>query len=857
MNPQVERGGWLARLRQQHMHDYNRPATLYWLLLTVFGWAVIAASVRHVLEQPAAAAAQILAASVIAAVVAFFPIKLPASKNSIAAGDIFLFLVLLLHGPLAAVFASAAEATVASWRSSRRLTSRLISPASAALAMLACGSAFAVSAAAIERAGYGGDASVLALMLLLAVAYFFVNSGLSTSLIYLKRAAWPSFGEWLKNFGWLGLAYMASASIAALMFMTFEKFGVATLIVAVPIIAMFLTTMHYYFREREIDEQVQRERLESAQREAQQAARHFAELEASERRFASAFNHASIGMAMVETNGRILQANGALTVLLGCDEAALLGRSFSEFVVAEDQRMLALQLARIAAGTARTFSLELRCRRQDDAEVWVALSCGQFADASSNTPCLIFQTQDITARRHAESRLQHIAWHDSLTHLANRSRFNELLQQAIDRSCLRPDYRFAVLFLDFDRFKLINDSLGHRAGDEFLVRVAARISESVRPGDVVARLGGDEFAVLTGALESPQQAVALAERLQAVLRRPLLVGRNELTTSASIGITFSGHGYSRPDEMLRDADIAMYKAKAAGKAQYALFDAGLHAQVTEQLHLENDLRRAIEQGGLTLVYQPLTELDEAAPVAIEALVRWQHSRRGALAPSEFIAIAEESGLILPLTQFVLDTACRQLARWKRDFPQHAGLSMHVNISGADLASPDFAGRVMRTIGDAGLSPSDLTLEITESMLMERLDAALATLGELSRLGVRLSIDDFGTGYSSLAYLSRLPFDSLKIDRSFVAELDGGRSGAEIVRAVVTLGASLGKTVIAEGIETDSQLQALRRLGCRVGQGFFLAMPQDPLELSRLLADRQPPSAGRSEESRLKLAWSAA
>jgi predicted signal transduction protein with EAL and GGDEF domain len=351
---------------------------------------------------------------------------------------------------------------------------------------------------------------------------------------------------------------------------------------------------------------------------------------------------------------------------------------------------------------------------------------------------------------------------------------------------------------------------------------------------VVARLGGDEFAVLVHRLERKAAATHLAERLQQVLREPLEISGVHVTTSASIGITFSDLGYQSTEEMLRDADIAMYRAKAAGKARYAIFDAEQHAQVSERVRLEAELRRAVEGRELSVAFQPLFSLGSGRLRGFEALARWTHPELGPVSPADFIPIAEESGLIVELTDFVLDAACRQLRVWQLRDESLQNLRVHVNISGNDLSHASIARRVEHALRIARLEPHHLMIELTENIVMQRVEGALETLAALRRLGVGIAIDDFGTGYSSLAYLSRLPIDCLKIDRSFVCGMTSGSHNAEIVRAIVSLGGSLGKSVVAEGIETDSQLGQLRDLGCGSGQGYHLSRPLSVAEVDLLL-----------------------
>jgi len=398
-------GSARAHIQRQHFFDYNGAAGAFWTLLALLGSAAVGYSAWQVAALSAPVRINVFIGAAIAAIVGSFTVRLPNSKHSIAAGDIFIYLLLLLYGPAAAVIGAAAEAAVATVRSSKRWTSRIASPASAALAMFVCGHLFAAANTALGRAGLGNDGTMLGLLMVLAVAYFAVNTTLISAVIYLKRSQWPTLAEWFDNFGWVGVAYAGSASISGLLFVTFQKFGVPTLIVALPIIAMFLTTMHYYFARQEAAEKANRERVEAAEREAAQSARHLRELEASEKRFQSAFTHASIGMALIGIDGGILQVNPALCALLGHDDRELIGHLFADFVDPADRDKLARQIAAPDDQRSRTFAMELRCRHHGGAEIWVALSSGYFSETDSEAPCLIFQLQDITARRRAEEQL--------------------------------------------------------------------------------------------------------------------------------------------------------------------------------------------------------------------------------------------------------------------------------------------------------------------------------------------------------------------------------------------------------------------------------------------------------------------
>ena len=825
------------------MPTRHMAASAFALALIAAGAGVVMLAAFELGRLPAAASLPAIAGIALAALAGLISARVPGTKRSVTAAGVFVSLLLLLHGPAAATLGAAASAAVAALLRPMRPSGRLVKPAAAAIAVFAGALLFERALAFTERSSHTADGVVFTALVVCALVCSAAETTLLTALARLRHGLAAAATGWLNRFRATGSAAAASAAIAALLYVVAQAFDMSTLVLAVPVAAMFLAMLLYYSGQQE-----------AAEREAAQAARHLKELQASQQRFHSAFTHAAIGMALATADGTIQQVNLALCILLGRDETELVGRAIGGLIDEADCEQFASRMASIGAQRTSSFSLELRCRHRVGSDIWVSLACSVFDQSASGGPLLIFQLQDITARRQAEDRLHHIAYHDPLTNLANRARFNDCLQRAIDRGRAGAEHGFAVLFLDFDRFKVINDSLGHRAGDEFLVKVAERIREHVRPTDVVARLGGDEFAILTDGIELARSAVSLAERLQQVLRAPVQVGRNEIATSASIGITFSGFGYTRPDEVLRDADIAMYKAKERGKAQYALFDASLHAHVAEQLRLESDLRRAIEAGEISLDYQPVYELKSGRLVAFEALARWSHPVRGVVPPSVFIPVAEEAGLIGALTRQLIECACAQLAAWHSAHPAAAEVRMHVNISGADLCASGFAERTTRTILTYGLQPKHLVLEVCESMLMERLGAALATLEELSRLGVGVSVDDFGTGYSSLAYLAALPITSLKIDRSFVGRLQAGADNGEIVRAVITLGNALGKRVIAEGIENSAQMSRLRELGCELGQGYHMSWPVAPGQADLLLAAYK--GSPRKDPARPTLAFAA-
>ncbi len=446
-----------------------------------------------------------------------------------------------------------------------------------------------------------------------------------------------------------------------------------------------------------------------------------------------------------------------------------------------------------------------------------------------------------------KDHFRHAAFHDALTGLPNRAMFTELLKAEIESSKRRSAHLFSVLFLDLDRFKNINDSLGHTHGDLLLVAFAERLERTLRPVDTLARFGGDEFAILLSGIVDTTDAVRVAERIQEELLLPFGLDKNSAFATASIGIALSSTGYDRPEDILRDADTAMYRAKENGKARFEMFDQGMHARAVSRLQLEGDLRLAVERNEFCVHYQPIIALETGRLAGFEALVRWNHPRRGMISPGDFIPVAEETGLIVPLGQWVLEESCMRIKQWQQESPCHRALSLSVNLSGRQVAQPDMMSQIEHALDSSKLNPHCLKLEITESVVMENAEAATIMFKQLRTLGVQLSIDDFGTGYSSLSYLHRFPLNYLKIDRSFVSRMTSTDDNSEIVRTIAALARNLGMQVIAEGIETEEQHQQLKALGCEYGQGYLFSRPVDGRGVEQLLEKEVEREAARVTE----------
>jgi diguanylate cyclase (GGDEF)-like protein/PAS domain S-box-containing protein len=652
----------------------------------------------------------------------------------------------------------------------------------------------------------------------------------TTWLAVLRRMHGQAPWEFVASYLGLGLLSLVISHFA-------QQGGIWSVVI---LVGFVVTARQLYFRGRALADRLA-EQNATLTTQAGQLERLLEEVRGNEERFRALVQNASDVILVIGPDLTVTYQTPSVERLLGYAPAELLGTRMVDLLHPDEHEPALEFIIGATATRGITTPVEWRLRHRDGRWLYVEAIGNNLLDVP-RVAGVVFTIRSIMERRQLNEQLRRLAFSDSLTGLANRALFRDRVEHALSRR-QTAESSVAVLFLDLDDFKVINDSLGHKAGDHLLITVAQRLQACLRPADTAARLGGDEFAVLLEDTEGERGAVEVAERILDLLRLPILLDAidqghgervldRELFAHASVGIAVSSPA-TAPEELLRDADLAMYAAKTQGKGRYELYKPSLHAATLERLKIKADLQQAIERGQFNLQYQPIMSLEGDNVVGFEALLRWHHPERGLVPPGGFVGLAEETGLIVPIGHWVLRRACEQARSWQEAFPDHP-LTISVNLSARQFQQPDLIPLIREVLIETDLDPDRLVLELTESLLMQDTEATIAKLHELKRLGLHLAIDDFGTGYSSLSYLRRFPVDILKIDRSFVEGMGAGAEESALGRAIVKLGHTLQLKTVAEGIEASSQLEALRALECSYGQGFYLAHPLDPATATDLL-----------------------
>ena len=751
-------------------------------------------------------------------------LEIPRFKSHIAVSDTFIFLALILYGGEIAIVLSAVEAFCSSWRFCNKKITVFFNAAAATLStstVVLALKAFSFNGENLIP-GYADDFSNFFIALsVMALTQFIAGTTIAAIYGSLKSEQ-PLWETWKTKYAWIFITYFVGAVGAGVLSIACDFIGFGVVIAAFPIIFFVYLTYRMYLKNVEMATA----QAEQAEKHASILEKQSAALRESEERFRSAFDYAPIGIALVSPDGRWLKVNRALTEILGYTEEEFLVADFQSMIFPEDLGNTLVKIHELLTGKAPTCQLEQRYIHKTGETVWTAWSVSIANDADQKRPNLIFQIQDITEKKSAEQKLQHEATHDALTKLPNRAYFLSRLEEALSKSQLLNNYKVSVLFIDLDRFKVVNDSLGHLIGDQLLIGIAERLRECLRPNDIVARLGGDEFTILVEGRYDPNEVVRIAERLQEKFSQPFDLSGHEIYSSASIGILHASEKHLTPEDMMRDADTAMYQAKRAGKACHEVFNENMHEAVKATLLLETDLRRAIERDELSVFYQPIHCLESREIQGFEALARWHHREHGILSPDKFIPLAEEIGLIDALGEQILRKACSQMRFFKDDALAESSLILSVNLSCKQFAQTTLVEKIKQILKETGFPPSRLKLEITESVFFEHKEKAVEMLFQLRELGIEINIDDFGTGYSNLSYLMQMPISTLKIDRSFISPINEDGGNTEIVETIIMLARKMGMKVVAEGVENEAQVGQLKRLNCESAQGYYFSQPMN-------------------------------
>lgn len=759
-------------------------------------------------------------------------IQMPRFKSHISVSDTFIFLVLLLYGGDFAIILAAIEAAASASRFCNRKLTVFFNAGSMAVStsivVLVLKIAGMYSVSQLHGTVDNRQSFVIALSLI-ALTQFMVNTSLASIHGALKDGI-PLLETWKTKYIWTFFSYFIGAASAGLLVQLTDVLGFGVVLATFPVIFFVFLSYRMYLKNVEMSMQ----QADQAEQYAKILENQSDALRESEERFRSAFDYAPIGIGLVSPSGNWLKANRALTEILGYSDTEFLATDFQSITMPEDLGMTLVKVHELLTGKIASCQMEQRYVHKTGRTVWTSWSVSTANDNKSAQPNLIFQIQDITGKKLAEEKLQHDATHDVLTGLPNRAFFMNRLDNALEKSRTIPGYKVSVLFIDLDRFKYVNDSLGHLIGDDLLREIAGRLRDCMRPSDTVARLGGDEFTILVEGKYDDVEVIRIADRIQKKFSVQFDLRGHEVYSSASIGILHASEKHIASEDVMRDADTAMYQAKRAGKARHEVFDEKMHNAAKEILRLETDLRRAVEREEIRVFYQPIYDLKSGEIESFESLARWQHSELGNISPSKFIPLAEEIGVIDRLCEQVLRRACSDIGSLTSERP----LGVSVNLSCRQFGQNALVQNIASILAETGFPTCHLKLEITESVFFEHQDRAITMLNQLRESGIEINIDDFGTGYSNLGYLKRLPISALKIDRSFVSMIDSSGNNDEIVRAIVTLARNLDLKVIAEGVETQIQLDVLKQLECEGAQGFHFAAPMGFDELQQFLLQKQ-------------------
>lgn len=749
-------------------------------------------------------------------------VPIPQLKSHIAVSDTFIFLALLLFGGELAIVLAGVEAFFSSWRFCNKKITVFFNFASAALSTAAVVLTLNFAGLVSEAQLHGQRGKVtdfIVALSLMALVQFLVNTSLAAIYDSINEAL-PVWITWKRKYLWAFLTFLVGAICAGGLVQLSDKLGFGVIIATFPVILLLFFTYRMYLT----TVQMSIDKANQANEYAQVLEERSAALRDSEERFRRAFTLAPIGIGLVSTDGSWLRVNKALCDILGYSESEILDHSFRSLSFPEDYPKTVEVIRRVLSEDSSSCQLEQRLFHSSGRTVWTSLSISAIDDIHTTNASLIFQLQDITEKKRSEERLVHEASHDHLTGLPNRANFMRRLDSALEKAARDPKYRVSVLFIDLDRFKYVNDSLGHQVGDELLTAIAQRINSSMRPPDMVARLGGDEFVVLVEGRYYAERITRIAERVQRKINTPFNLSGHEVFTSASIGILNASDQHRTADDIIRDADTAMYHAKRSGKSRHETFVESMRTAAKEALILETDLRRAVLNNELEVWYQPIYSLHDDQPYGFEALARWNHPSLGIIPPDRFIPLAEEIGLIETLGEHILRVACTDIVNIRNVVDRAHQLRLSINLSCRQFADDALVERLEQILAETSFPADRLKIEITETAFFEYHARAIEMLQELRAIGVETDIDDFGTGYSNLGYLVRLPISTLKIDRSFVSLMAEKPANREVIKTVISLAGNLGLKVVAEGIETKEQHDALVSLGCDYGQGYFYAKP---------------------------------